>query len=152
MSTTNYLETNRQTERVDQTFEHYLRAFCNLEQENWSEILPMAEYTNNNLVTSATAMFPFYTNNGYYPRTNWQTEVEERNGKSQNYVIWISSIHEFYKKNLQKTLDKMGRCWKRVKKEPPKYEVRDLVMLKGRNVKTKRLSKMLDHSYMDHSK
>jgi hypothetical protein len=43
-------------------------------------MLPMAEYAYNNLVTSLTAMSPFYANYGYYPRTNWETEAEVQNG------------------------------------------------------------------------
>jgi len=31
------------------------------------------------------------------------------------------------------------------RKEPPAYQVGDLVMLDGRNIKTRRLSKKLDH-------
>jgi hypothetical protein len=49
------------------------------------------------------------------------------------------------KENLQKIYDRMGRYWNRGKKEPPKYEVGDLVMLKGTNLKTRRLSKKLDN-------
>ena len=145
MSTAYHPETDGQTERVNQTLEQYLRAFCNFEQDNWSEMLPMAEYAYNNSVTSATAMSPFYANYGYHPRTNWQTEAEARNGWSQNYVNWISSVHELCKENLQKTRDRMGRYWNRGKKEPPKYEVGDLVMLKGTNLKTRRPSKKLDN-------
>jgi hypothetical protein len=39
----------------------------------------------------------------------------------------------------------MDRYWNRGTKEPPKYEVGDLVMLKGTNLKTKRPSKKLDN-------
>jgi hypothetical protein len=108
-------------------------------------MLPMAEYAYNKSVTLVTAMSPFYANYGYYPRTNWQTKVEVRNGWSQNYMNWISSVHELCKENLQKTNDRIRRYWNWGKKEPPKYEVRDLVMLKGTNVETRRLSKKLDN-------
>jgi hypothetical protein len=46
----------------------------------------------------------------------------------------------------------MGRYWNRGKKEVPKYEVWDLVMLKGTNLKTRRCLKILIISYMDYSK
>jgi hypothetical protein len=39
----------------------------------------MAEYACNNSFTSAIAMFLFYANYRYHPRTNWQTEVEAQN-------------------------------------------------------------------------
>jgi hypothetical protein len=72
-------------------------------------------------------------------------EAEERNGWSQNYVNWIFSVHQLCKENMQKTRDRMGRYWNRSKKESPKYEVGDVVMLKGTNFKTRRHSKKLDN-------
>jgi hypothetical protein len=108
-------------------------------------MLLMAEYAYNNSVTSAPAISPFYANYGYHPRTNWQTEVEAQNGWSHNYVNWISSVYELCKENLQKTGDRMGRYWNWGKKEPPKYEVGDLVILKGTNLKTRRASNKLDN-------
>jgi hypothetical protein len=120
--------------------------------DNWSEMLPMAEYAYNNSVTLATAISPFYANYGYHPRTNWQTEAEAGNGWSQNYVNWISSIHELCKENLQKTHDRIGRYWNQGKKKPPKYEVGDLVMLKGQTSRLGGCPKSLIISYIDHSK
>ena len=38
-------EGDGQTERLNQTLEQYLRIFCNYQQDNWSEILPLAEFT-----------------------------------------------------------------------------------------------------------
>jgi len=32
-----------QTERTNQTLEQYLRVYCNYQQDNWSELLPLAE-------------------------------------------------------------------------------------------------------------
>jgi hypothetical protein len=99
-STAYHPETDGQTQRVNQTLEQYLHAFCNFEQDNWSEMLPVAEYAFNNSVTSATTISLFYANYEYHPRTNWQTQAEARNGWSQNYVNWISSVHEICEENL----------------------------------------------------
>jgi hypothetical protein len=104
-------------------------------------MLPIAEYADNHSVTSATAMSLFYANYGYYPRTNWQTEVEARNSWSQNYVNWISSVHEFCIENLHKRHDRMGRSCNWDKQEPLKYEIGDLVILKRTNLKTRWPSK-----------
>jgi hypothetical protein len=60
-------------------------------------------------------------------------------------VNLISSVHELHKENLKKTCNRKGRCWDRSKKEPAKYEVGDLVMLAGINLKTRRPSKKLDN-------
>jgi hypothetical protein len=145
MSTADHPETDGQPERVIQTLEQYVHAFCNFEQDNWSTTLPIPENAYTTFVTLALAISPFYANYEYHPRTNCQTEADARNGWSQNYVNWISSIDEPCKVNLQKTRDRMGRYWNRGKKKLPKYKVRDLVMLKGRNLKTRSLSKKLDN-------
>ena len=62
-------QTDGQTERINQTLEHYLCQYCNYEQNDWYEMLPRAEYSYNNSVTTATQMSPFYTNYGFHPRT-----------------------------------------------------------------------------------
>jgi len=53
MSTAFHPQTDGLTERVNQSIEPYLRTFCNYEQNNWSEMLPMGEYVYKNLVTTA---------------------------------------------------------------------------------------------------
>src|SRR5437660_8745064 len=64
LSTSFHPETDGQTERVNQSIEQYLRSFCNYDQNNWYELLPMAEYAYNNSVTTTTGMSPFYANYG----------------------------------------------------------------------------------------
>ena len=69
MSTAYRPETDGQTERTNQTIEAYLRPFINQEQDDWIDLLPMAEYAYNKSMTTATGMSPFYANYGYHPET-----------------------------------------------------------------------------------
>src|SRR5438105_14613651 len=71
LSTAFHLETDGQIERVNQSLEQYLRMFSNYEQNNWSELLLIAEFSYNNSITSATGLSPFYVNYGYHPETYW---------------------------------------------------------------------------------
>ena len=66
-----------QTERVNQTLEQYLRSFCNYDQDDWAELLPMAEYAYNNSVTSATGISPFYANYEFNPQTAWLKNLRD---------------------------------------------------------------------------
>src|SRR5882724_1994266 len=43
-----------QTEQTNQTLEQYLRVYCNYQQDNWSELLPLAEFTYNNTPSATT--------------------------------------------------------------------------------------------------
>ena len=84
MSSPFHPQTDGQTERVNQTLECYLQNYCNYEQDNWSKMLPMAEYAYNNSLTTATGMSPFFANFGFDPRTNWPIEAQVKNSASRN--------------------------------------------------------------------
>ena len=60
-------EGDGQTKRLNQTLEQYLRIFCNYQQDNWLEILPLAEFTYNNSPSATTGITPFFANKGYHP-------------------------------------------------------------------------------------
>jgi len=54
MSTAFHPQTDWQTERINQVIDAYLRSNCNYKQNNWAEMLAMAEFVYNNLNHSAT--------------------------------------------------------------------------------------------------
>ena len=70
LSTAFHPKTDEQTERVNQSLEQYLRMFSNYEQNNWSELLPIAEFLYNNSITTATSLFSFYANYEYHLETH----------------------------------------------------------------------------------
>jgi len=45
-------EGDDQTEQVNQTLEQYLCCYCNYQQDNWSTLLPIAEFAYNNALIS----------------------------------------------------------------------------------------------------
>ncbi|QRW23579.1 Retrotransposable element Tf2 protein [Rhizoctonia solani] len=47
-------QSNGQTERVNPTVEHFLRAYSGINQKDWVKWLPMAEFAYNNAVHSST--------------------------------------------------------------------------------------------------
>jgi hypothetical protein len=53
-----------QTERVNQELEQYLRVFVNEHQDDWDELLPMAEFQYNNHIHSSTQQTPFFLDSG----------------------------------------------------------------------------------------
>jgi hypothetical protein len=144
-STAFHPQTDGQTERVNQSVEHYLRQYCNYEQNDWYHMLPMAEYCYNNSVTTATQLSPFYANYGYHPRTNWPIEMESKNPASKNYAHWMTSVHELCTKHLEEARANMSLNYDKRRKSAPQYSVGDLVMLNGTNIKTRRATKKLDN-------
>jgi len=65
-------QTDRQTERANQELDQYLWLFVNEQQDNWYDLLPMAEFQHNNHVHSATQQPPFLLNTGCIPHMGFE--------------------------------------------------------------------------------
>ena len=89
-------------------------------------------------------MSPFFANYEFHPRINWPVEKESKNPASRNYAYWMESVHELCVKCLEETRERMGKYYDRTRKEAPPYSVGDLVMLNGKNIRTRRAAKKLD--------
>jgi len=145
MSTAFHPQTDGQTECINQMIEVYLRAFTDQEQDNWVSLLPMAEFAYNNSVTIRNRMSPFYANYGRHPAAIDPPTTEPLNPASTVYAHWMQTIHEESRKGLEVVQERMRQYSDPNRTEPPAYQVGDLVMLNGRNLKTRRPSKKLDH-------
>ena len=60
MSTAYHPHTDGQTERTTQVLEGYLHNFVNYDQNDWYQLLPLAEYAYNNSKASAHNLTPFF--------------------------------------------------------------------------------------------
>jgi transposase InsO family protein len=67
LSSAYHPETDGQTERTNQTPEQYLRCFISYQQDDWSQLLHLAEFAYNNIVHSSTKVTPFYAYTGNHP-------------------------------------------------------------------------------------
>jgi len=68
LSTTYHPETDGQTEQVNQILEQYLWVYVNYQQDDWVNLLPLAEFVYNNTSHSATMVTPFFANKGFHPK------------------------------------------------------------------------------------
>jgi hypothetical protein len=68
LSTAFYPESDGQMERINAILEQYLRAYCKYQQNNWNQLLPMAEFCYNNSHSGTTKVSPFFGNYSYHPR------------------------------------------------------------------------------------
>jgi len=150
MLTAFHPQTDGQTEWLNQTIEAYLRAFVSKEQDDWVHLLPMAEFAYNNSTTTGNGMSPFYANYGFHPVAMNPASTEPLNPVSQVYAHWMHTVHDESQKGLEDAQERMRRYTDATRKEPPAYQVGDLVMLNGRNIKTRCPSKKLDHKNDGH--
>jgi len=145
MSTAFHPQTDGQTEHLNQTIEAYLRAFVGHEQDNWVGLLPMAEFAYNNSITMGNGMSPFYANYGFHPVSSDPAASGPLNPVSKLYAHWMQGVHKASAEQLEAAHERMRRYTDPQHTKPPEYQIGDLVMLNGRNFKTCRPSRKLDH-------
>ena len=59
-------EDDGQTECTNQTLKQYLHVYCNYQQDNQSELLPLAEFAYNNAPIATKSVSPFFANKRYH--------------------------------------------------------------------------------------
>ena len=60
-------EGDGQTKRMNQTLKQYFHVYCNYQQDNWSELLPLTEFAYNNALSATTGVSLFFANKEYHP-------------------------------------------------------------------------------------
>ena len=88
-------EGDGQTERSNQTLKQYLRVYCNYQQDNWSDLLPLVEFAYNNVPSATTRVSPFFTNKGYHPNLAVHPEHDLSSARAREYAVDLKLLHEF---------------------------------------------------------
>jgi hypothetical protein len=88
-----HLEGNGQTKRLNQTLKQYLWIFCNYQQDNWSGLLTLGEFTYNNAPVASTGVSPFFANKGYHPNITIHPEHELASRHAHGYVVDLDKLH-----------------------------------------------------------
>lgn len=88
MSSAHHPETDGQTERANRTLEDMLRAFVDVNQDDWDEYLVQAEIAYNNSEQASTKYTPFYLNSGQHPSLPLSKIVGDKtNNESVNDLL-----------------------------------------------------------------
>ena len=128
-------QTDKQTERVNQELEQYLRMFIDHRQEQWPEWLGMTEFAYNNKVHSSTRTSPFKANYRQDPRMGFEGRKKEKYIGVEKFVERMKEIQEEAKVVLGKAQVDMKKYADRKRLDIEEYKVEDLVMLSTKDLK-----------------
>ena len=100
-----------QTEHVNQVIEHYLRTYCNHNQDNWSSLLDPAEFSYNNAVHSTTHHSPFEANCGYHPLDPSSTNhvPSSQVPAATSHLDLLKMLHRQLQENISKAQENQAR-------------------------------------------
>jgi hypothetical protein len=145
LSTAFHPQSDGQTERVNQVLEQYLRIFCHYQQDDWYDLLPLAEFAYNNAKHASTQLSPFYANYAYHPRMSIAYQDQGTSNPAADALAQrLERTHQDLIKNLRAAQAKYKEHYDAKIKEPPRFEVGDLVWLSCKHIATNRPSKKLD--------
>jgi len=130
-----YPQTNRQTKRVNQELEQYLRMFIDHRQEQWSEWLGTAEFAYNNKAHSSTRMLPFKANYRQDSRMGFEGRKKRKYVRAEKFIEKMKEIQEEVKVVLEKVQEEMKKYAHRKRGEVDDYKKGDLVILSTKDLK-----------------
>jgi hypothetical protein len=146
LSTAAHPQTDGQTERINQIVEQYLRHYINQLQDNWVELLPLAQFAYNSATTSTTKQSPFFAIYGYEPQAYYESLPDDTIAESaEQKATRIRQIQRDIQEELSFVQNRMANYANQKRIKGPILKERDKVYLLRRNIKTKRPSDKLNH-------
>jgi len=129
-STAWYPQTDGQTECVNQELDQYLQLFVNKRQDNWYDLLPMAEFQHNNHIHSTTQQPPFLLDTGRLPRMGFESQQNSSGLETVNeFMERIRMAINEAKSTIHKTQDDMKRYYDQCRTLAPVFNPGDKVFL-----------------------
>jgi transposase InsO family protein len=145
-STAYHPQTDGQTERVNQEMEQFLRTFVNERQDNWDDILPMAEFAYNNRIHSSTKHTPFMLDTGRNPRMGFEPHLRPSKLEAVNeFKDRMARGLEEAKSALVKAQEEYTLYYNRRREPAPEFKPGDKVWLDSSDIRTTRPSTKLAH-------
>lgn len=143
LSSAYHAQTDGQTERTNRTLEHILRPYCTYNQDNWTSLLPMAEFAFNNTPSATTSISPFFANYGYHPTHPALIGISTNTPAAYAYAQQLMETHQHIQQQTLKAQQRQAHNADLSRKETT-FNIGDQVLLSTANLKTTRPSRKLD--------
>ena len=116
LSTSFHLQTDGQTEQINQELEQYLWFFVDHRQNNWPEWLALVEFVVNNKVYLVAKVSPFMVNYGRELRM--ETDIRRKKSREDNrvYTKYKEGTREI-RGNIKKSTEEDEKISRQEKKE-----------------------------------
>jgi len=145
-STAWHPQTDGQTERVNQELDQFLRLFVNERQDDWYDLLLVAEFQHNNHVHSATQQPPFLLDTGRIPRMGFEPRQDPSSLETVNeFTKRMEFATEEAKSTIRKAQKDMTRYYNQRRSLAPVFKPGDRVYLDASDIKTTRPSPKLSY-------
>ncbi len=94
-------QTDGQTKRVNHVLEQYLRCTIAYQQDDWAELLPLAEFSYNNSVHASTGFTPFFVNYGIHPQFDLKKPTDIIVPSAEDHANQMLDLHCLLRATLE---------------------------------------------------
>lgn len=143
-----HLEADGQTKQMNQTLKQYLHMYCNYQQDNWSELLPLAEFMYNNALSETTSVTLFFANKGYHPSFSIHVTEELNSGSAQTFVTNMEVLHQELRKHILAAQEQYQKSANRHCSPAPQFCVGDNIYVRAEFLQTTCLPKKLSEKML----
>jgi len=151
LSTAYHPETDGQSEHANQEVKQGLRTYCNYMQDDWARWIPMIEFSDNNNVSSASNLSPFYLNKGFHPRMSFSPDTTSYNSTRERLLITkaeditkrMEEMLEYGRSQLLESQTKM-KAQADKSRTDVEFNIGDKVWVSSKDIQTARPSQTLE--------
>jgi len=136
-------EADGQTERTNHTLEQYIRVYCNYQQDNWSELLPLAEFAYNNVPSTTTGVTPFFANKGYHPNISVYPEHNLASARVRDFVTDLDKLYQELRTAMAEAQERYKISTDQNRLPAPDFQIGQMVMVKAKYIRTIQPSRKL---------
>ena len=143
-----HLEANSQVEQTNQMLEQYLHVYYNYQQDNWSELLALAEFAYNNAPSATTSVSPFFANKGYHPNLSVYSERDIASSYACDFVLNLDELQNMCKEEIAKAQRQYQPSTNSHWQQPLDFQVGQSVFVRSQYFWTTHLLKKLSEKYL----
>ena len=117
--------------------------YCNYQQDNWSDLLPLAEFAYNNAPSATTGVSPFFANKGYHPNITVHPERDLSSAWAREYTVDLESLHQYLHEERAAAQKRYQGPADARRSPAPNFKVGDQVYVKAKYFRSTQPSKKL---------
>ena len=134
LTTAFHQQADGQSERQMQIVAQYLHGYVNYQQDNWVDLLPLAEYCHNSTYQASIKCTPFYASRGRQPRPfQIQEAVKEDSVTASEFTEAIKALHKTLEEEIAYAQNTQAKYYDR-RSRPIQFNKGDKVWLKSTNL------------------
>jgi hypothetical protein len=120
-------------------------SYTNYAQDDWFDLLPLAEFAYNNSDHSSTKKSPFFANYGYHPVMDSILPILPEDLSTNDRATELTDTIKELTLNIKKAQDAYTFQANKKRVPAPDYQIGDQVWLRTTNIKTNRPTKKFDY-------